>query len=168
MRQHHGVLRARSVPGKGATFEIELPVQAEQSDDVRAARAGDATEIPRNRRFLIVDAEPAVRQALQLHSRRSGCFADAVSNGGAALEMLATQSYGAIFLDLHVAELGGEKLFAELVERDPDHAGRVVFATGDLEHPPARQFLQLSGRPFVGKPFALSTVAALLMQTASR
>jgi hypothetical protein len=59
-------------------------------------------------------------------------------------------------------------LFAELVERDPDHAGRVVFAAGDIESSPARQFLQSAGRPFVGKPFALSTVAALLTQAAAR
>jgi two-component system NtrC family sensor kinase len=168
VRQHNGMLRARSTPGKGATFEIDLPIHSGEGDTTHSAPAGDAKEIPRHRRFLIVDAEPAVRQALQLHLRRSGCFADAVGDAGAALEMLATQSYGAIFLDLHVAELVGEGLFAELVERDPDHAGRVIFAAGDLEHPPARQFLQLSGRPFVGKPFALSTVAALLAQAASR
>jgi hypothetical protein len=31
-----------------------------------------------------------------------------------------------------------------------------------------RRFLQDAGRPFVGKPFALSTVAAMLTQAATR
>ncbi|MEO8879203.1 MAG: ATP-binding protein [Gemmatimonadaceae bacterium] len=168
VRQHGGVLRASSEEGKGATFEIDLPIRVGHGETSHAVLAGDAAQIPRQRRFLIVDNEPAMRQALQLHLRRTGYFADAVGDAEAALALLATRSYGAIFLDLHLAELGSEALFAELVERDPDHAGRVVFAAGDLESPPARKFLHGAGRPFVGKPFALSTVAALLMQTATR
>ncbi|MDQ2768306.1 MAG: ATP-binding protein, partial [Gemmatimonadota bacterium] len=168
VRQHGGTLRARSTVGAGAAFEIDLPVLAGQDDISPTAAAGDADEIPRYRRFLIVDSEPAVRQALQLHLRRTGCFADAVGDANAALALLATRSYGAIFLDLHLGDIGGETLFAELVERDPDHAGRVIFATGDLENPAARLFLQGAGRPFLGKPFALSTVAAMLSQAAAR
>jgi len=168
VRQHGGKLRARSTAGAGAAFEIDLPVLAGQGDTSHSAAAGVADEIPRHRRFLIVDSEPTVRQALQLHMRRTGCFADAVGDANAALALLATRSYGAIFLDLHLGEIGGESLFAELVERDPDHAGRVIFATGDLGSPSARHFLQSAGRPFVGKPFALTTVAAMLSQAAAR
>jgi len=168
VRQHGGKLRARSSVGAGASFEIDLPVLAGQGDASHSAAAGDAEEIPRHRRFLIVDSEPAVRQGLQMHLRRTGCFADAVGDANAALALLSTRSYGAIFLDLHVDEFRGESLFYELVERDPDHAGRVIFATGDLESPPLRHFLQSAGRPFIGKPFALSIVAAMLSQAAAR
>ncbi|HEY7861426.1 MAG TPA: ATP-binding protein, partial [Gemmatimonadaceae bacterium] len=167
VRQHNGELRARSVPGSGATFEIDLPIVDAETEFALAA-PNDPSETPRQRRFLIVDDEPAMRTALQLHLRRSGHFADAVGDRHAALALLATRSYGAIFLDLRLPNLGGEALFAELVERDPDHAGRVIFATSDLDSSPARQFLQHAGRPFVGKPFALSTVAALLTQAAAR
>jgi len=168
VRQHGGVLRARAEEGAGATFEIDLPILRVRDEASHPAIAGGVSEIPRQRRFLIVDNEPAMRQALQLHLRRAGCLADAVAEPVAALALLATRSYGAIFLDLQLDALGAESLFTELVERDPDHAGRVIFATGDLESPPARKFLHDAGRPFVGKPFALSTVAALLTQTASR
>jgi len=166
VRQHNGELRVSSTPGAGATFEIDLPIVGAESDG--AAATSDPSSTPRQRRFLIVDDEPTMRSALQLHLRRSGCFADAVGDTREALELLAKRTYGAIFLDLRLPELGGQSLFAELVERDPDHAGRVVFAAGDLESTPARQFLQHAGRPFVGKPFALSTVAALLTQAAAR
>lgn len=168
VRQHGGNLRASSVEGAGATFEIELPIIASQGEGMHSAAAGDAAAIPRQRRFLIVDNEPAVRSALQLHLRRSGCFADAVGDANAAFALLSARSYGAIFLDLHLAGPNGEEMFAELVERDPDHAGRVVFATGDMDSPTARKFLRHAGRPFVGKPFALSTVAAMLTQAATR
>ncbi|MDB4910642.1 MAG: sensor hybrid histidine kinase, partial [Gemmatimonadetes bacterium] len=168
IRQHGGHLRLRSTPGAGATFEIDLPILLGLHDTSRSAAVADASEVPRQRRFLIVDNEPAMRQALQLHLRRTGCFADAVGDANAALALLATRTYGSIFVDLHLSGFAGESLFAELVERDPDHAGRVIFATGDLESPPVRLFLQNAGRPFVGKPFALSTVAAMLTQAATR
>jgi CheY-like chemotaxis protein len=167
VRQHNGELRVRSVPGEGATFEIELPIVNAEAE-MAAESAHDPTRTPRQRRFLIVDDEPAMRTALQLHLRRSGHFADAVGDRNSALALLATRSYGAIFLDLRLPDLDGETLFAELVERDPDHAGRVIFATADIESPPARRFLQHAGRPFVGTPFALSTVAAMLTQAAAR
>jgi two-component system, NtrC family, sensor kinase len=167
IRQHGGHLRFHS-SGTGATFEIELPILAGQTEGSHVPATTDAFGIPRQRRFLIVDNEPAVRQALQLHLRRTGCFADAVGDANSALALLATRTYGSIFLDLHLSGLAGEMLFAELVERDPDHAGRVIFASGDLESPPVRHFLQSTGRPFVGKPFALSTVAAMLTQAATR
>jgi two-component system NtrC family sensor kinase len=168
VRQHGGHLRLRSTPGTGAIFEIDLPILLGLHDASHSGATADASEIPRHRRFLIVDNEPAMRQALQLHLRRTGCFADAVGDTNAALALLATRTYGSIFVDLHLSGLAGESLFAELVERDPDHAGRVIFATGDLESPPVRRFLQDAGRPFVGKPFALSTVAAMLTQAAAR
>jgi two-component system NtrC family sensor kinase len=168
VRQHGGVLRARSEEGAGATFEIDLPILMVRDEASHSVIAGEASAMPRERRFLIVDNEPAMRQALQLHLRRSGCVADAVAEPVAALALLATRTYGAIFLDLQLDALGGETLFTELVERDPDHAARVIFATGDLDSQPARDFLHGAGRPFVGKPFALSTVAALLTQAASR
>jgi PAS domain S-box-containing protein len=166
IRQHRGELRVRSAEGGGATFEIDLPIAAPESPPPRQLRR--AADTPRQRRFLIVDEELAVRQALQMHLRKAGCFVDAAADGRAALALLAAQTYGAIFLDLRLPELAGEALFAELVARDPDHAGRVVFATADLESAPARSFLQRSGRPFVGKPFALATVAAMLIQAATR
>ncbi|MEP7064729.1 MAG: ATP-binding protein [Gemmatimonadota bacterium] len=168
IRQHGGHLRHRASANAGATFEIDLPIFAGQHEAAHVAATTDVAGIPRQRRFLIVDNEPAMRQALQLHLRRTGCFADAVGDANSALALLATRTYGSIFLDLHLSELAGETLFAELVKRDPDHAGRVVFATGDLESPPVRRFLQDAGRPFVGKPFALSTVAAMLTQAATR
>jgi len=150
--------------GAGTAFTLLLP-RAVATVEVVGARPNEGIS---GTPVLIVDNEPAMRHALQLHLRRSGCLADAVGEPVAALALLATRSYGAIFLDLQLDALGGESLFAELVERDPDHAARVIFATGDLDSPPARNFLHGAGRPFVGKPFALATVAALLTQAASR
>jgi PAS domain S-box-containing protein len=168
VRQHGGQLRAESAADAGAAFEIVLPILGVQDQAPRSSSGGDTSGIPRQRRFLIVDNELTMRQALQLHLRRTGCLADAVGDSNGALALLATRSYGAIFLDLQLGDLAGESLFTELVDRDPDHAGRVIFATGDVESQQVREFLHGAGRPFVGKPFALSTVAAMLTQTATR
>ena len=114
----------------GATFEIDLPIVSGEGAASHSGGSTDVAGVPRQRRFLIVDNEPAMRQALQLHLRRTGCFADAVGDANSALALLATRKYGSIFLDLHLGGLAGESLFADLVERDPDHAGRVDLRVG--------------------------------------
>jgi CheY-like chemotaxis protein len=58
--------------------------------------------------------------------------------------------------------LGGEALYRELLERDPRHARRVVFVTGDLQSNAAQRFLTEAGRPVIGKPFQLDDLAAVL------
>jgi CheY-like chemotaxis protein len=59
-------------------------------------------------------------------------------------------------------DLGGEALFRDLLQHDPRHAQRVVFVTGDLQSGAAQRFLTESGRPFIGKPFQLDDLAAVV------
>ena len=59
-------------------------------------------------------------------------------------------------------------MYAALLESDPDHAERVVFATGDVESDAAREFLRTAKRPYVSKPFVLPTVAHLLCSVGTR
>jgi CheY-like chemotaxis protein len=59
-------------------------------------------------------------------------------------------------------DLGGDDLYRELVSRDPRHARRVVFVTGDTHNVQARKFLAEAGRPSVSKPFQLDDLATVV------
>ena len=50
-------------------------------------------------------------------------------------------------------------LFNELQDRDPRHARRVVFVTGDVQSEAAQRFLSQANRPSVSKPFQLDDLA---------
>ena len=62
----------------------------------------------------------------------------------------------------------GDAVYAALLASDPEHAERVVFATGDVESNAAREFLRTAQRPYVSKPFVLPTVSHLLCNAARR
>jgi two-component system NtrC family sensor kinase len=80
---------------------------------------------------------------------------------------MASKRYDAILLDLRMPDTAGYGVFEQLREEDPEHAARVVFATGDTESEGARNFLRDAERPFVSKPFVLPSVVRLLCDVAA-
>jgi two-component system NtrC family sensor kinase len=161
IREHGGQIRVSSRVGEGATFTVELPIV-----HAPAPRTGEIPIVPEHstapRTILIVDDEPAIRAALSLYLEREGHTVDAVGSGREALEHARSRRYDSILLDLRMPDMSGDVLFAELQASDPEHAARVVFATGDADSETARSFLQETGRPYLVKPFALEEVAELL------
>jgi two-component system NtrC family sensor kinase len=165
-RQHGGEIRVESRPGAGARFTLVLPrvdapkaAAAERPAMAAPSRAGART-------FLLVDDEPAIRQALSIYLRRAGHTVDLAESGQEALVHLGRQRYDGIFLDLRMPDVSGADLYGRLRAADPDQAERVVFASGDVDAHDAREFLRATGRPFLAKPFALSAVSELLEQVA--
>jgi two-component system NtrC family sensor kinase len=161
VREHGGQIRVTSKVGEGATFTVELPIV-----HAPAPRTGETPVAPVRstapRTMLIVDDEPALRAALSLYLEREGHTVDAVASGREALEHARSRRYDAILLDLRMPDMSGDLVFEELQASDPEHAARVVFATGDADNEAARSFLDQSGRPWIVKPFALEDVAELL------
>ncbi|MDQ4080613.1 MAG: PAS domain S-box protein, partial [Gemmatimonadota bacterium] len=167
IREHGGQMRVSSRAGAGAVFIVELPIV-----HAPAPRTGEIPIAPvisaQPRTMLIVDDEPAIRAALSLFLEREGHTVDAVATGSEALEHARTRRYDAILLDLRMPDMAGDEVFAELQASDPEHASRVVFATGDVDSVGARSFLEQAGRPYICKPFALEEVAGLLCREVRR
>jgi two-component system NtrC family sensor kinase len=167
IREHGGQMRVSSRPGQGAVFTVELPIV-----HAPAPRTGEipipAVKSAQPRTVLVVDDEPAIRAAVSLFLEREGHTVDAVATGNEALEHARTRRYDAILLDLRMPDMPGDVVFAELQASDPEHAARVVFATGDVDSVAARSFLEQAGRPYICKPFALEDVADLLCSEVRR
>ena len=160
IREHGGQIRVASRVGEGATFTVELPIVHAPLPRSEIVAPPERSTAPRT--MLIVDDEPAIRAALSLYLEREGHTVDAVASAREALEHARSRRYDVILLDLRMPDMSGDALFAELQASDPEHAARVVFATGDVESEGARTFLQRAGRPYICKPFALEEVAELL------
>jgi PAS domain S-box-containing protein len=165
VRQHGGHIAVHSVPGEGATFAMDLPVTMPPSPTGgMEPPAAPPRATPRT--FLIVDDEPAIRQALARYLEKAGHTVDTVATGGEALRHLHAKRYDGILLDLRMPDISGDDVYATLRDSDPRHADRVVFATGDVDSDRARDFLLVAQRPYVSKPFLLATVAHLLCSVA--
>jgi PAS domain S-box-containing protein len=82
-------IAARSTPGKGSVFSIEVPLAGER------AKAEVQTELPLDRlnalvsgTILIIEDEGSVRNALELWLRSEGLGAVSVANGNEALALI--------------------------------------------------------------------------------
>jgi two-component system NtrC family sensor kinase len=166
IRQHGGHIGVESVAGKGATFTIDLPLSPLASTRPESGPAG-ARRVSGSSSFLIVDDEPSIRRALARYLTREGHSVDTASSGEEALSRLAGRRYDAILLDLRMPDTAGYGVYERLRSDDPEHAARVVFATGDVESESARSFLRDAERPFVSKPFMLPSVVRLLCDVAA-
>ena len=163
IREHGGRIHARSVPGSGATFTIELPLAhppgitvSDEEKPVRSRAVG--------RRVLLVDDERSIRSALSTYLTSGGHTVTAVGTGAAALEQLAGGTFDVLLLDLRLPDIPGDELFARIGSRFPDHAARIIFLTGDITSERSRAFLESSGRPHLGKPFQLEEVSDLIRE----
>jgi two-component system NtrC family sensor kinase len=166
IRQHGGHIGVESVAGKGATFTIDLPLSPLANAKPESGPAG-ARRVSGSSSFLIVDDEPSIRRALVRYLTREGHSVDTASSGEEALSRLASRRYDAILLDLRMPDTAGYGVFERLRAEDPEHAARVVFATGDAESEGAHNFLRDAERPFVSKPFMLPAVVRLLCDVAA-
>ncbi len=161
VREHGGRIRVESQPGEGATFRIELPVIPAGERPVARAGTRRPATTPR-RRMLVVDDEPAIRAAIGTFLTSLGHTVTSAAGGLEARALLDASEYDVVLLDLRMPDLAGDTLYEELRDRDPRHARRVVFVTGDVQSEAARRFLDRSGRPVVGKPFQLDELATVL------
>ena len=112
--------------------------------------------------MLVVDDEAAMRAAISAFLVTLGHDVTAAGGGLEARALLESNVYDVVLLDLRMPDLGGDTLYEELRDRDPRHAGRVVFVTGDVQSDQSRCFLERAGRPIVGKPFQLEDLATAL------
>ena len=122
-----GEILAVSTPGKGSTFTFTLAVRE------GAAPAADAplsiedllikkrTVAPSAIRILVVEDIP-MNQVLTLRMlAEMGYRADKVNNGRECLDLLRTEKYDLIFMDLHMPEIDGISATREIRRRERDN-----------------------------------------------
>ncbi len=161
VREHEGRIWGENAPGGGARFVIVLPM-------IRPRPTGEFPVVPaaadaRERlRILVVDDEASVRVALQRYLDGRGHETHTTAHGRDALRLLKESAYDAIIVDMRMPDVSGEQLYDELCAKDPEHASRVIFTTGDVMNEQMRSFLASSGRPLIAKPFELSAFDQVL------
>jgi two-component system NtrC family sensor kinase len=112
----------------------------------------------------VIDDEPSVVRALTGLLRRDGYVVGAASNGWHALAQLQAQPYDVIVCDLRMPELDGPAFYALLTRQYPALRQRVIFLTGDAGSEASRTFLTQSGRPWLRKPSAITTIRRAIQQ----
>jgi two-component system NtrC family sensor kinase len=164
---HGGDIWAESVPDRGATLHVRLPVVLPLAPEPEAAPA-PATEghAARPRRVLVADDEPSLRDLMLKALTPRGHVVETVADGAAALERLQAAPYDVLLLDLRMPGLDGRETLERLRADPPAAPPRVVIMTGDSVRPETRSWLEGTGLPVLGKPFTLEALVAAVEESA--
>jgi DNA-binding NtrC family response regulator len=115
---------------------------------------------------LVVDDEKPTRVLMERELPQSGCVVVAVKSGEEALEVLTSQEFDVVLLDLKMPGIGGMETLRRL--RSSGVTAEVVVLTGHPEVDSAIEAMKLGAYDYLTKPFKLSEVEAVLKRAAEK
>jgi signal transduction histidine kinase len=153
VQQSGGFVEVHSEPGKGAAFEIYLPLVDDEPVEARPRRrvpvslTGDET-------ILLVEDEESVRRAIHGILERNGYVVLEAGQGSEALALCLTHegTIDLLLTDLVMPHITGVDLASELTSLMP--ALQVLYMTGYPDEALHQQGLASQLAPLLEKPFA--------------
>lgn len=155
VKEHGGTITAHSIPGKGATFIIELPAQVSSPTDGTANRSPGSGLNGAGKRVLVIDDEEWILELVRQILKQDGFEVDIAPNGEAALKQVAESQYELLVCDWKMPGLSGPQLFERISSVSPEAAARLIFMTGDVVSDSFQQFLNRNSKSCLSKPFSV-------------
>jgi len=115
--------------------------------------------------ILVVEDEPKIGEVCSRVLTSEGFIVDIAVNGDVAQALLTQKDYALCLIDIRMPVMNGKELFQVIANRYPRLTGRVIFSTGDVIDEPTQQFLQLTGRPHLSKPFTPHELVSIVKET---
>ena len=168
VQEHGGRITVESRAGGGATFVVQLPRDSRPLPEVSPDAAARPTTDPTGLRVLLVDDEPALREAARRFLEHSGIATDVAADGEAALEALRGQTYDVIISDVRMPGMNGRDFIARLRRDRPELLRRLILSTGDTFAEDTAGLVQETGVPTLVKPFDFDTLERMVRKTAGR
>ena len=160
VQDHAGQIFVRSAPGKGTTFDIELP--AASIDRPEPVSAPVAAPRGAGERLLVVDDEQVIARVVSEQLRRLGYRVTAVNDPEEALELLAEEpdEYDLLLTDLQMPRMDGVELAARVGRFRPELP--IILSTGNRWSIPHSTARAAGVREIVDKPFRIEELAQAL------
>ena len=156
VEDHGGKLDMESTPGHGASFYVRLPTAAGLPRPPASSAPRAQPVVGRGSAVLLVEAEPALAEAVRDALKDAGFLVDRAADGQTALEQARTRTYDLVICDLKMPRLDGQAFYRAVAGTVPSLARRIVFVTGDVVTADAEAFLEESGCRCLRKPFRLA------------
>jgi PAS domain S-box-containing protein len=170
VRSSKGLIRLRSHPGEGTTFQVFLPATRRMEsterkvptlEDAGALQHGPAT-------VLVVDDEETVRRLARLALNRYGYQVLEAENGKEALEVLrsARSAPDVVLLDQAMPVMGGDELLPILAVKYPGL--KILMSSGYPEEEACKASPAGTITSFLRKPYTISALAEKIAETLRR
>jgi CheY-like chemotaxis protein len=164
IQEHNGRIYAKGQPGKGATFVVELPIVAEPDQPESPQKPAEEPKEKVIGRILVVDDEPAICQLLKDLLTRDGHSVETVGDAGVALEMVKSERFNLLLLDIRMKGMNGIELYQQMGKIAESLQKRVIFITGDTLARDTRDFLEKTAAPHICKPFDIRELRKMVNQ----
>lgn len=168
-----GTMDCESTPKKGSVFRFTIPLQYHQS----SAQVEDRTTPPKQEagpekpraekkhRILVVEDNATNTFFIEQMIKKLGSESVAAASGEEALEILASENFDLILLDLHMPGMGGMATLQTLRHKEKDEGlprHPVVILTADVHETTREECLQTGADSVVAKPVKLDTIRQVL------
>jgi two-component system NtrC family sensor kinase len=163
IERHGGIITVMSPPGQGATFCVELPIEA-ACTTAPVSPERDRMPAAPDKSILIIDDEPSIASGLKRLLSRDGYTVETVANGHLALTKLRERSYDLLLSDMRMPGIDGPSLYRTLERQYPHLLRRVIFLTGDTLNPETKMFLDQSAAPCLTKPCTVAEIRRAIQQ----
>ena len=165
-----GKIDVASAIGRGTTFELLLPLAGMPEVEAAPHAALPTPVAPpdqpsRQETVLLVDDEPAIREALRRYLARSGYLVHPVASAAEALERLAApgQRFDLLLTDLTMPGMSGRALVERAHALHP--AMRVICMSGYAEDDALPEPGVVAIDNYIAKPFSLDVLGHLVRST---
>jgi PAS domain S-box-containing protein len=157
-----GVVNVQTAVGQGTTFEILLPMVAEDVPRSEAGAAPAAGSCSGNETLLVIEDEPAVRELLALRLRKWGYSVLEAQSGEEALAVCDSYagSIHAVVTDVALLRMSGWETVERLALRRP--GVKAVYISGYGDRVPGGPAEGDPSQAALAKPFALEDLARVL------
>jgi two-component system, cell cycle sensor histidine kinase and response regulator CckA len=166
IKNHGGVISARSELGEGATITILLPPSGD-ADEVEAPAPARQPH-PGTGAILLVDDEPLILETASQLLARLGYTVTAAANGRAAIDAYRERRppFDLVILDMVMPGLGGPKVLAEILAVDP--GARVVLSSGYGLQGEVREVMEAGCLGFMQKPYSFDELSRIVHEALTR
>ncbi len=166
VKSHHGAIRVESETGKGALFEIYLPIVRQEPEKPEAETGQKLAG--GNETILFVDDEQSVVDMNRIRLEKLGYQVKAATGPGRALELFYAhpEQFDLVITDMTMPDMSGDKLSREIFKIRPDM--KIILCTGYSEKISADISQELGISAYLEKPIEMGKMAGAIRNVLDR